>query len=329
MPTIRLVHYHNALTSSISFPMDIFTSATAAHTVMSRTRHHTRLEVIHADTPLANESMVSHSLLNSTHLSKQHDNACDLIILSAIWRNPLLLIQHAGTLIQWLISQHEQGAQICAVGSASFLLAEAGLLTHQAATTHWFYFDLFETRYPDVKLQRDHLITKSGRLYCAGSINAIADLSVYFCERFYGKQIAQQMASQFSPEIRRSIDSQIYTERSLHNLPDERITLLKHWLYERHSQHITLQEMADYLGIGQRHLSRLCKQHTGLTPVALHHSLRIKQACELLKKSNLRIIDIAQQCGYGSSSHFIKHFKKRMGKTPKQHRIQLRKKLFK
>ena len=43
---------------------------------------------------------------------------------------------------------------------------------------------------------------------------------------------------------------------------------------------------------------------------------RIQRSCELLTSTDSRIEDIAEACGYGSVSHFVKLFREKTGITP-------------
>jgi transcriptional regulator GlxA family with amidase domain len=140
----------------------------------------------------------------------QSISATDLLIIPALWRNPLTTLRRYVELLPWLRQLARNDTHICAVGTGSFLLAEAGLLTHKPATTHWFYFDQFAKRYPHVQLQRHHLITEAGNIFCAGSVNSVADLTIHFIELYYGAQIARKVEAQFSPEIRRPFESHVY-----------------------------------------------------------------------------------------------------------------------
>ena len=63
--------------------------------------------------------------------------------------------------LPWLRRQADAGATLCAITTGSHFLAEAGLLDNRVATTHWRYFDEFESTFPPVKLQRKRFITRA------------------------------------------------------------------------------------------------------------------------------------------------------------------------
>ena len=65
----------------------------------------------------------------------------DLLVISAIWRDPRRVLTRHPSLVPFIRRIAESCAAIAAVGTGSFLLAETGLLMRKAATTHWFWFD--------------------------------------------------------------------------------------------------------------------------------------------------------------------------------------------
>jgi len=70
------------------------------------------------------------------------------------------------------------------------------------------------------------------------------------------------------------------------------------------------------------YLSRLYKQQTGINITEAINDVRIRRACELLKDTAIRISEISHRVGYASPSYFTFFFRKRMGKTPKEFRVE-------
>jgi len=253
----------------------------------------------------------------------------DLLILPALWRNPLIsLQQNTQRLTKELQRLRKPATRICAVGTSSFFLAETGWLNHQPATTHWSYFDVFAKRYPQVQLKREFLITETNNLFCAGSINAVADLMIYFIEQLFDQRIAMGVASQFSPEIRRPITlyGHMQGEHELH--ADEAIIEAQQWLRDHHHETINMQSLCEKIGIHYRSFNRRFKQSTGMTPVAYLQQLRLSQARELLQSTNLSIGEIASQVGYEDTSFFCELFRRTLNQTPQAFRNSVRGKLF-
>lgn len=66
----------------------------------------------------------------------------------------------------------------------------------------------------------------------------------------------------------------------------------------------SVNALANRLGIGGRHLTRLFAQHVGASPAALGHTRRLHFAKRLLDDTHLSITDIALASGFGSVRRF-------------------------
>jgi len=82
----------------------------------------------------------------------------------------------------------------------------------------------------------------------------------------------------------------------------------------------SLKELADLCGYSPAHFQRRFKGATGRSPLEMQREIRIERAMELLRETDLPIIDIAQEVGIGSPAYFSTLFKKTAGLTPSQYR---------
>ena len=73
------------------------------------------------------------------------------------------------------------------------------------------------------------------------------------------------------------------------------------------------------LGLSRMQLHRKLVALTGLSTSAFIKSQRLKYACTLLQKSELRISEIAYACGFNSPSYFTKSFKETYSKSPQDY----------
>jgi len=323
MANIALIGYDNCLSSSISLPLEMLNAAADMHAAAQRQRPQTpkiyaQQRSIHCAGSLS---------IQATGHPREIKRA-KLIILPAIWRNPQVVIRENRFLLPLLQQWQQSGAMLCAVGTSSSFLAAAGLLDQRPATTHWAHAELFQKRYPTVQLKKDFLITRSENLYCASSVNSVADLMIYFIEKIYGRSTAQRVESNFSPEVRQSYATNMYSEGEHARHSDEDIVRLQHWLNENHQQALKAEDMANMLGISTRTLNRRFKIATRQSPQKYLQQLRIQHAKELLKKTNLSIAEVAEQVGYHDISNFGGAFKRHMGMPPRNYRESVKSKLF-
>ncbi|MCA0893795.1 GlxA family transcriptional regulator [Microbulbifer agarilyticus] len=252
----------------------------------------------------------------------------DIIYLPALWRNPRPALKRNTALLAWLRDQAAKGAVISAVGTGVCFLAEAGLLDDKPATTHWHYFERFASDYPRVKLKRQYFITQADRLFCAASVNALADVTVHLIRQLFGPSIASHVERNFSHEIRRPFEEIAYSEGAVHLHPDEEIVQAQTWLKQHCSDDVKLSEVAKHFDMSVRSFNRRFKLATGQTPLQYLQSVRIDMARELLQSSNLSVNEIAEKVGYQDMGHFTALFKKFLSTTPSEYRTTVRAKLF-
>jgi transcriptional regulator GlxA family with amidase domain len=252
----------------------------------------------------------------------------DLLILPAIWRNPVPVARRAGAWLDQLRAHARTGTRICSVGTGGYLLAEAGLLDGKPATTHWRYLEDFSRRYPRVKLKSRHLITQSDNIYCAGSVNSIADLLVHVTGEWFGTDVGRAVENQFSPEIRRSFHAAAYQGEADSSHHDEDIATAQQWLQANLAEDVTLSRLAEAVGMNQRTLGRRFKRATGISPMNYLQSVRMASARDLLRHSNLGVGEIAWQVGLRDGSYFTQLFRRHSGMTPLKYREAVRGKLF-
>jgi transcriptional regulator GlxA family with amidase domain len=325
MYTATALLYPSALASSITLPMEILQAASQMASTAQRGEPRVRFLMAAPD---RRQMELASGIKLKPDISFDDIPASDLLILPAIWRNPMPTIRASTQLLEMLPGLAAAGTRICSVGTASCLLAEAGLLEGRPATTHWNYFERFAKRYSNVDLKTRHLITQSDNIYCVGSVNSIADLMVHIVEEWFGSRIARAVENQFSPEIRLSFGAASYQNEADSSHHDETVLEGQLWIQENLSGPINMTELAAYLGLSPRTLNRRFKQATGLSPQVYLQGLRINTARDLLRNSNLSVSEIAWQVGLQDVSYFSQLFRRHNGMTPLSYREAVRGKLF-
>jgi len=326
MKQVVILALKQALASSMTIPLEMISAAGQIH----QARHRQRKPVLKL--VVASEQLTALTLTGGITLTPSTTLAetgqCTLIFVPALWGNPKRALQHHASTVQWLQNQHAGGATICSVGTGSYFPAEAGLLDHCMATTHWHYFDDFARRYRNVRLLRRRFITQDNRIYCTGSINAVRDVMLHFVEQLYDPQIADEVSRHFTHELKRSYESRLLAleQQNIHH--DELIIKIQEWLQRHYARQINMSHLAHYFGLNQRTFNRRFRQATGQTPSRYLQSVRMGQARALLKHSNLGIAETAFAVGYQDVSHFTGLFRKMNAVTPGEYRRLVRTKVF-
>lgn len=82
------------------------------------------------------------------------------------------------------------------------------------------------------------------------------------------------------------------------------------------SRDITIEDIADFVGISPSHLYRVFSQELGMPPTRFLTSYRISEACALLRSSGMTVGEVAASAGFKDPLYFSRVFKKFKGISP-------------
>ena len=91
------------------------------------------------------------------------------------------------------------------------------------------------------------------------------------------------------------------------------------YLNVHYSEQVSLQDVADYIGVSGTHVSRLLKNDIGETFITLLNKIRVKESIRLLKSGEHKVYEIAEMVGYSNYAYFYQIFKKHTGVSPKDY----------
>ena len=78
----------------------------------------------------------------------------------------------------------------------------------------------------------------------------------------------------------------------------------------------SVDALAGRLGLGERQLRRLCRQHLGASPIAVAQTRRVLLAKQLIHETSLPMAEIAFAAGFGSIRRFNETFTELYGRAP-------------
>jgi len=325
MPRVVVIAVENALASSITAPMEMLRAA--EQFVRSERLSSSRLQLLVASEHGGSVHMSGGLSIADTRPITEIGSA-NLLIIPSLWRAPARTVTRHPALRSAFKRLFQSECLICAAGTGSYFLGIEGVLNDRPATTHWSYFDDFAERFPKVQLQRQHLITQSGRYYCAGSVNSVADLMIHFIDGFFGQRAARHVEGQFSPEIRRPFEAHSFIQGQPGAHPDETISQVQDWIAQHLADPISLTGLARLARLSTRNFSRRFKTALGTSPARYVTDLRMRTAQDLLRQTDLEIGEIAHRTGYPDASHFTRAFVREVDATPTAWRQRVRGKLF-
>jgi DNA-binding GntR family transcriptional regulator/AraC-like DNA-binding protein len=83
---------------------------------------------------------------------------------------------------------------------------------------------------------------------------------------------------------------------------------------------LSLNEMAQSVGLSTAHFSHMFRKSTGESPHRFVLRQRIDRAKDLLRAGETRILDVAVACGFKSQQHFARVFRRMCGASPTEYR---------
>lgn len=209
-----------------------------------------------------------------------------------------------------------RGVRIASVCSGAYLLAEAGLLEGRRATTHWCRTQDFMARYPDVKLEPDKIFTCDGGVWTSAGITAGIDLALALVAEDHGDAVAQNTARQLVLYHRRSGRQTQFSPLLELKAPNGRFDALLSWAREHLDQALTVEDLAERVGMSSRHFARTFIAETGMTPSKAIEKLRIEVARAWIESSSEMIERVAQITGFGDPERMRRAFIRAFGQAP-------------
>jgi transcriptional regulator GlxA family with amidase domain len=244
----------------------------------------------------------------------------DIIIVSAPGWDVLDDIAKNTPLVPWLRKWHDRGAYIAGTCTGVAFLAEGGILDGRQGTTHWGVADIYRERYPKVRWRTEQFVTEDGRIFCSGGVYASIDLSLYLVEKFCGHEVALQVAKSLLLSMPRGRQSGYSVVQLSRPHSDDKIRQTEEYLQQHFDSDISIDTLAQRVGMGPRNFIRRFKAATGRVPGAYLQTLRVSAAKELLEHGTSSIQTVSSKIGYEDIGFFRNLFKRHTGMTPGEYR---------
>lgn len=149
-------------------------------------------------------------------------------------------------------------------------------------------------------------------------------------------QIYNDMAILESLDTISPLENEYYIEKAVKYLKRQYIFLFRElypaiignpivqdaiWYIRQHfADDINLNVVAHHVNVSSPYLSAILKKALGINFTEYLLELRLNRAKELLKNHQMKIYEVADECGFIQAKYFSKVFKKYVGVTPKEYR---------
>jgi len=232
-----------------------------------------------------------------------------------------------GLEIEWICRHYAAGSTLASACSGALLLAEAGLLDGQDATTHWGYTNALESRYPEIRMHPGRALVVSGeeqRIVMAGGGTTWLDVALFLIARFIGIEDAMHVARVNLIDWH-DIGQQPFAALTLaRQVDDAVIAKCQAWAAENYDHKSPIASMVERSGLTERTFKRRFARATGLSPMEYIHTLRLEEAKQMLEGSDLPVEAVANEVGYEDASFFGRLFRRKVGLTAAQYRKRFR-----
>ena len=99
-----------------------------------------------------------------------------------------------------------------------------------------------------------------------------------------------------------------------------RLRTVKELVHAKMEDDLSLDEMAQSVGLSTAHFARMFRKSTGQTPHQFVLRQRIEQAKAMLRAPDARVFDVALACGFKTQQHFAQVFRDVCGVSPTAYR---------
>src|SRR5215475_12656559 len=100
----------------------------------------------------------------------------------------------------------------------------------------------------------------------------------------------------------------------------ERLRRIKELVDVKMEDDLSLDEMAQLVGLSTAHFARMFRKSTGQTPHQFVLRQRMERAKAMLRAPDARVLDVALACGFKTQQHFAQVFRDFWGISPTEYR---------
>ena len=238
----------------------------------------------------------------------------DLIICGGTGMRQLRLTQQQLMQLRALAGRAERVMSIC---TGAFVLAKLYPNRALTLTTHWRHSQSLQQQAPAATINSEPLFLRHDNIWSSAGVLSGVDLALAIIRQDYGNTIAAQVAKELVIYLQRSGSQKQYSDAlQLQSEESMMLSPLLDWLSNRLHQAVSVVEMAEYIGLSERQLTRLFKQHLNATPSAYFKSIRLNYARDLLSRENVNLQTVAAKVGFDCYDSFRRAFFNQFGILP-------------
>ena len=218
--------------------------------------------------------------------------------------------------IAWIARVARRSRRVASICTGAFLLAEAGLLNGKQAVTHWSFCDRLAREYPKIIVRPEPIYLRDGSIYTSAGITAGIDLSLALVEEDHGHETALRIARFLVMFLVRPGGQAQYSHMLSHQaIASQPLRELQVWMLQHLREDLTVESLAERIGMSARHFTRVCLRETGMNPGQFVDRMRVEAAQQIIDSSSRGLKEIADSCGFTSADAMRRTFLRVLGVT--------------
>ncbi|MDP9761343.1 MULTISPECIES: GlxA family transcriptional regulator [Agrobacterium] len=207
-------------------------------------------------------------------------------------------------LVAWLRRAVRADTTVISICSGALLAGEAGLFDGRSCTTHADCIEALRRTAPLSQVAENRLFVEDGNRFSSAGISTGTDLMLHVVSRLTSPAVAARIAKNMVVYLRRSgNDPQISPWLTGRNHIHPAIHRVQDRVMTEPAQDWSLERLADIAALSERHLSRLFREHTGISVIDYVNLMRVNLARDILANSRLDMETIAERAGFASARH--------------------------
>ncbi|TRL38285.1 GlxA family transcriptional regulator [Rhizobium straminoryzae] len=220
-------------------------------------------------------------------------------------------------LARWMRRVVRPDTRIASICSGALLVAEAGLMEGRACTTHADCIADLRRLAPTATVLENRLYVDDGRILSSAGISTGIDLMLHIVAEMTSAPVALAAARKMVIYLRRNgSDPQISPWLSGRNHVHPAIHAVQDAIMADPAADWSVARLAGLGHLSERHLSRLFREHTGLSLIDYVNLMRVTLARDIIRQSRLDLENVAARTGFASARHLRRIWRKHYDQPP-------------
>jgi transcriptional regulator GlxA family with amidase domain len=218
--------------------------------------------------------------------------------------------------MSWIVAAAARSRRVASVCTGTFLLGAAGLIDGKQVVTHWQYCDRLADEFPRTTVRPEPIFLQDGNVYTSAGISAGIDLALALVEEDHGHTAALNIARFLVMFLVRPGGQAQFSHMLAHQAGTSKpLRELQIWMMENLREDLTVEKLAERLGMSARHFTRVCLKEAKMNPGQFVDRMRVEAARQMIDSSNLGLKEIANASGFHTADAMRRTFLRVLGIT--------------